>query len=158
MEYQYYWQLVERDGTVTHVPPQHVAAVQKRLDNEQVIHFSTHSVPHHQVVKFSVSERVFSDKKLLTEAAQAFRTPIIKETVMPDGRKEVSIEARWVKRKVTQERYNKFYSKSPDFHKLGEYAGMVVIAYVVPTHQVNTEETDYLSTDEIRRVDKSVNV
>lgn len=154
MEHEYYWQLIERDGTTTDVPPKHAPTIQKRLADQQVINFSTRSIPHHQVTKFAQSDKIFTDQKLLAEAAQAFRSPIIVNRTFPDGTTDVAVQCRWVKRNVTNERYDKYYSKQPGYHKLRDYNSMAVIAYVVPTHQVNTLETEYCTPDEIKGLTK----
>ena len=144
---QYYWEIVERDGTVTKIPPKSVAVVQKRLGDGDPIHTRNRSIPARQVVSFRITAERYGDVPLIEAAAQAFKEPL----EGADG----SVQARWVKQTVPMERWQRFYSAIPSYKLLGEINGMVEIAFVKATHEIDVNKTPYLTAYEVSKVDNS---
>lgn len=137
---EYLWEIVERDGTITPIPPTAVELVQRRWDAGQAIHTEQRSIPAHQIKSFSRSNRPYSRVPLLEAAAGAFNMPL---------ESEVGIICRWVKKSVTQQQYNKFNSHIPAYHWLSEGGGLVSIGFMCPAHLVEKQSVEYCTEDEI---------
>lgn len=139
---EYYWELIQHDGTRIEIPPEAVATVKRRWDKGEPIHTSTGSIPANQIKKFQQTDKAFTTTPLLEAAAQAFGEPMFKE----DG----SVKARWVKKNVTQDRWNRHFAALPSYRQLGEFNGMVTIAFVLPIHQIDATSLSYCTDEEIR--------
>jgi len=147
---EFYWELIQRDGTVIEMPPEAVAVVKRRWEAGQPIHTKHQgSIPPAQIVAFRPTDKLATQTPLLEEVAQAFNEPVVE--VRENG--ETVVIVRWVKKRVTQNRWEKFYSPS-NYKRLGEEAGMVTIAWRQPIHQINSLEVQYCTEDEIRQLEK----
>src|ERR1035438_4291585 len=111
---EYYWELLQFDGTRVMIPPSAVELVKRRWDSGQPIHMNTGSIPANQIKSFTQTNEPFGQAKLLEDVAQAFKEPM--ETL--DG----SIESRWVKKNVTQAKWDKHYSHI-GYKRLGDSNG-----------------------------------
>ena len=140
----YYWDLTLRDGTVVEIPPAGVDVVKRRMASGQTINTKTMSIPPNEIKSFRQTERIHTEQPLLEAAAAAFDSPVYNE----DG----DIKVRWVKKSVPADRYNRFYSASPGYRKLGNDNGMVVVAFRLPVHQIDINKVSYCSDDEIRQL------
>jgi hypothetical protein len=112
----------------------------------QPINLKTMSIPANQIKSFRISERPFTDTLLIEEAAGVFGEPLHN----PDG----SMVCRWVKKGVTQDRWNKYYSPNVAYKKLGEENSMVIIAFRLPVHEINQLNTPYCTEQEVNRINK----
>lgn len=140
----YYWELITRDGTKYDIPPDKVAIVNRRMEAHDPINLSTATVPFAQIDTFRVTERPFNAQPLLDAAARAFNS----EQITDDG----SIRASWVKKSVTQDKWNRYYSPNPAYRKLGDSGGMVEIAFRLPVHMIDVNNVSYLTADEEVRI------
>lgn len=147
---EYYWEIVERDGTTTRIPPDSVAVVQRRWTEGQPIHTRTRSIPANQIQSFRVTGERYSSVPLIEAAAQAFNDPV--QVKLDSG--EVAVKARWVKLVVPMERWGRYYSQSIGYKLLTEMNGMAVIAFRKAIHDIDPNKTPYLTDDEINTVDK----
>lgn len=145
----FYWELIQRDGTKTYVKPDKVPTVQKRMDEGKPIHMRTGSIPSHQIVTFRISDRRIGQQALLESAAQAFHEPLPTE----DG---AAIQARWVKKRVSQPMYQKHYSAIPAYHKLDDESGMVWIAFRIPIHFLGDADVELCTDTDIKRVEMHI--
>ena len=144
----YYWELVQYDGTRIEVPPEAVPVVQRRWDNGEPIHTSDMTIPANQIKFFRKTSKRHSAQPLLEAAAQAFNEPVIDEATN-------SIKARWVKKHVPQREYTKHYAQIPAYRKLGEDSGMIVVAFAQPVHMIDTNKVEYCTEEEIQQLTRS---
>lgn len=140
---EYFWELVQRDGTITLIPPAGVELVKKRMANKDPINTRTETIPYAQIDHFRVTDKPFSSQTLLEAAARAFNDPQITEG---------GIKARWVKKTVTAANYAKHYSNIPAYRKLADEGPMVVIAFRLPVHSIDPESMSYCTEDEIDKL------
>ena len=138
-----YWELVLKDGTKYSIPPDSVELVNRKMKEHDAIELSTATVPYSEIQAFRITERKYTDKKLIEAAARAFNEPVLTE----DG----SVVSRWVKRTVTQDKWQKYYAPT-GYRHLREEAGMVVIAYKLPIHQMNMEISTECTEEEVWRL------
>lgn len=141
---EYFWELITRDGTRFEVPPNGVQVIKRRMDSHDPINFRTASVPYAQIEHFRVTDKPFTTQRLLDDVAQAFG----EEQINEDG----SIQTRWVKKTVTQDRWNKYFGANSAYRKLGEENGMVQIGFRLPTHLVDQLATPYCTEEEINKL------
>lgn len=141
----YYWRITEFDGTETDIPPTAVEQVKRRWDNGQAIHTSNASIPANQIKSFRPTDKVEGQQLLLEEASRAFREPLFNT----DG----SAAARWVKRRVPLQLYNRRYSGIPAYHTLESDGSMVTMGFRVMVEYFNPETMDYCDANEISRLD-----
>lgn len=139
----HYWELTLRDGTKVQIPPEGVEVVQRRWDQGRPISTRRQVIPPNQIVSFEQTSRVKTDVPLIEAAAQAFKEPMEEEV---NG--EIVIQARWVKKQVTQREWEKFYSAS-GYKRLPDEGGMVVVAFRLPTHQIDSK-VSYCSDSDIK--------
>lgn len=140
---EFYWELVQFDGTRIEVPPAAVEVIKRRWDAGQPIHTARQgSIPHNQIKHFRPTDKVFTAQPLLEAAAQAFNEPVVESE---------AIMCRWVKKRVTQQNWGRYYSHHP-YKKLGEEGGMVLVGFRLPIHQINAVNTPYCTDDEVREL------
>ena len=137
---EYYWELKTYDGQTIEIKPGSVDVVRRRLANGEPINTASVTIPAKQVQSFNKTDKRYTDQALIDSAAQAFREPQIKETG--------HIEAVWVKKLVTHDKYNRYYSASPGYKKLGEVSGMVEVAFQLPVHLVDTSKVSYCTAQD----------
>lgn len=154
MDSSYYWEIVERDGTTTRIPPDSVQVVQKRLGNGDPIHTRTRSIPASQVRSFRITADRYSDTPLLEAAAQAFKEPIYTKVKGIGGIEEDAISCRWVKIVVPMDKWYKYYSAIPGYKMLGEINGMAELAIAKPIHLIDVNKTPYCTDVEVRTLTK----
>jgi hypothetical protein len=135
---EYYWELILRDGTKYEIPPAAVGTVNKRMGSKEPIFINTATIPFAQVEHFRQTDKVFG-QPLLDAVAQAFKEPVITDN---------GIQARWVKKRVTQRDFNKKFAALPAYRKLEEGNGMVTIAFRLATHDINVNTVDYCTDEE----------
>lgn len=141
---EYYWELMQHDGTRIEIPPSGVEVVKRRMEAGDPIHTRTAVIPVNQIKFFRITDKPFQQERLLEDVARVFRDPQINE----DG----SISSRWVKKHVTNDRFNRHYSQIPAYRSLGEDNGMVMIAFKLPIHDIDLEHVQYCSDDEVIRL------
>lgn len=146
---EWYWNLVLKDGTSIEIPPSFVPVVQKRMANKDAINLKTRSIPYSEIKGFEQSEKPFSQQPLLSEVAQAFNEPVVN----PDG----SIACQWVKKHVTQDRWNKYYSASGSYKKLGDEGGMVIMAWFQPIHSIDVNKMTICNETETQTLERTRN-
>lgn len=139
----YYWEIVQFDGTLTEIPPNAVEVVKRRWDNNQPIHTTTQTIPANQIKSFHQTTKPFG-QNLLETAAQAFKEPIYTE----DG----AIQAKWVKKTVPQKVFQKLYYATPAYKTLQSESGQVTVAFLVAVHDIDTSKVQYCSEEEIRQL------
>ena len=142
---EYYWEIVKRDGSVVEVTPAAVETIRRRWDEGKAIHTRYETIPAHQIVDFRQTAKPYGTP-LLEAVAQAFNEP----QFTPDG----SVVARWVKKHVTTRDWAKHYSLSPGYKKLADEAGMVVVAFRLAVHDIDTAKVSYCSNDEVESLER----
>ncbi len=143
-----YWVLELKDGSKIDIPPNYVEEVNKRFIAKEVIPLRNRSIPFSEVKGFERTSRKFfeksADTRLLEETAQAFREPML----TADG-----IQARWVKKEVTSDRWERYYSDIPGYKKVESRDGMVWIAWRQPIHQIDPNQTPECTASEVETLD-----
>lgn len=137
----FYWELVQFDGTTLDVPPDLVDTVKKRMEQKLIINTTSMSIPSNQIKYFRKTSKPFHAQPVIEAVAQAFKEPLLNE----DG----SIQAKWVKKLITQREYAKLGSQG--YKRLPDEEGMVVVAFRQPIHQIDVEKTSEITEDEIRQ-------
>lgn len=140
----YYWELIQFDGTRLDIPPDAVEVVKRRMASGQTINTKTMSIPSNQIKTFRQTEKRFNSQHLLEEVAQAFKEPLETE----DG-----VQSRWVKRDVMQNKWEKYFAAIPSYRLLSEDNGMASIAYKLPVHLI-TETVSNCTEDEIAKLER----
>lgn len=139
---EFYWELVQHDGTRLEIPPgKDVETIKKRMQDGQPINTRSMVVPVNQIKFFRMTDRPFSTQPLLDAAAQAFNEPVLND----DG----SIAVKWVKLHATQSKWEKFYAPSPGYKQLPSENGMAVVAFKKPIHEIDVSITPYCSDEEV---------
>lgn len=156
-ETQYFWELTLKDDTTIEIPPSGVDVVKRRMANKDAINLRTRSIPYSEVKGFRQTDKRFSTIPLLDEAARAFNEPIYTETIVERNGEEykyVGVKAAWVKKQVTQDRWQNYYSKTMN-KKLDSDSGMVTIAFVLPVHSIDLNEVQYCTEEEIAKLERT---
>ncbi len=141
----YYWELIQFDGTRLEIPPSMVDIIKKRMTDGQPINTRNMTIPVNQIKFFRITDKVFTDQVLLGEVAQAFNEPVLTE--------EGDIVCRWVKKTVTQTSWDKYYAPH-GYKKLADINGMITVALRLPLHQINQLATPYCTEEEIKLLEK----
>lgn len=138
-----YWEIIQFDGTITHIPPDAVDVVKRRLENGQHIHTKTATIPSNQVKSFRQTERQYQDTKLIEEASMAFNEAVLTEE---------GVVCRWVKKRVPRDRWDKYYSKIPSYRLLDGKDNMFEIAFQLPIHTVDLHKVSFCTENEINKL------
>ena len=144
-----YWELILKDGESIDVRPEMATKVQKAIAERRPITTPTRSIVFSEIKDFRISDKPYSDQKLIEDAAQVFRDPIYN----PDG----SIQSCWVKRPVTKRKWDGFYRFHPSYRRLEEQESLVIIAFTSPLHQINYDYVQKVSPEEEERLSSFVN-
>lgn len=150
---EYYWKLVLKDDSEYTIKPQAVDLIRKRMAEKAPINLRTRTVPFSEVKDFRQTDKAYHETPLLEGVSQAFGEPVYTQTEW-NGRTYEGILARWVKRRVTPERWQNYHAKTTD-RRLGEEDGMVVIAYKLPVHSIDLREVQYCTPEEVQKLDNS---
>lgn len=142
---EFYWEIVQRDGSVTLVPPKSVEVVKRLMAHRQAIPTKFATIPYANIEVFRQTDKLYTDQRLLEDVSRAFREPEIAE----DG----SMMARWVKKYVSHEKWSKHYS-TIGYKYLGDQNGMAVIAFRVPIHLVDTDKVMFCTEEEVEKLEK----
>lgn len=145
----FYWQLTQKDGTTILIPPEAVERVQHWMSAKEPILLKSAVIPYSEVKGFEATSKAYSNVPLLEEAAAAFKEPIFTE----DG----SMQARWVKKAVTQREYQNYFSKIPSYHKLDEDGARVWVAFLIAVHDIDHTRVDNCTDAESERLDATRN-
>lgn len=140
---EYYWELVQHDGTKLEIPPSGVDVIKRRMASGEPINTRTAVIPVNQIKFFRQTDRLFGSERLLEDVARAFNEPQLTD----DG----GIVSRWVKLQVTQASWNKTHSHSPNVKRIDEGSGMVTIAFRLPVHQIDLTSLQYCTAEEINK-------
>jgi len=139
----YYWELIQQDGTRIEIPPEHIEIVKRRWNNGEPIHMNMQSIPANQIKTLYRTDKPYTATPLLEAVAHAFNEPVITEAG--------DIQARWVKKTVPSRMHAKKYN-TPAYKVLEEGGGVVTVAYRVPVHLIDTNSMQYCEVDEINRL------
>ncbi len=142
---EYYWALTQWDGTVTQIPPSAVDQVQRRWDQGMPIHTSNGSISSKDIKSFAPSES-FTNQRLIEGAAKAFNAPIITD---------LGVKARWIKKTIPEKIYHKYYAGIPAYHRLDSNSSEITIAFRLPIHAINSQNTQECTQKEIDMLTKS---
>lgn len=142
---EFYWELIQFDGTRIDVPPSLVDTIKRRMASGEPINTKTMSIPANQIKTFRRSEKRFGEQNLIESASRAFKEPMITQ--------DNTIVSKWVKKEVTNARYDSYYSKQPSYKRLASEAEMTTIAFRLPIHTI-TEEVDECNEDEVLKLEK----
>lgn len=137
---EFYWELKTYDGQSIEIKPSSVDVVRRRIKAGEPINTTTTTIPAKQVQSFRQTDKRYIDQRLLDSAAQAFKEPQITTTG--------EVTAKWVKKLVTNDKYNRFYSANPAYRKLGDVNGMTEIAFILPVHLIDVNNVSYLTAEE----------
>lgn len=143
----YYWEIIQHDGTRTEIPPESVEVVKRRWNNHEPIHTTDESIPASQIKTFRKTAKPFNAQPLLDAAAQAFDEPVLN----PNG----SIVYKWVKKPVAQNEYAKHFSHLPAYRKLANDSGLVVVAFKLPVHAIDVNKVENCTDEEVLQLNKS---
>lgn len=142
----YYWELIQHDGTRIEIPPELVDVVKRRMTDNLPINTKTMSIPAHQIKTFRITEKPYGTSFLLEEVAHAFNEQIENS----DG----SMVSRWVKKGVTQDKWNRYYSPNVAYKKLGEEGAMVIVAFFLPIHLIDANLVQYCTDEEVNKINR----
>lgn len=137
----FYWEIIQFDGTVTEIPPEFVDIVRRKMERNEPISTTNMTIPANQIKTFRQTSKLFGQQNLLEGAAQAFNTPIMTE--------DKSMEMRFVKKPVTPAEWNKHYSGIPAYEKLPNENGMIMVGFWLPTHQIDLTKVTYADSTTI---------
>lgn len=147
---EYYWELKYgsyKDLKSVMIPPASVDQVKHRWDGGEPIHLTGRaSIPANQIREFEITDKLFTTQPLLESVAQAFNEPIVNE----DG----SVAARWVKKTVTQDKWNRMLSNIPGYRALDGDNGMMTIAFKLAIHDIDPTKTPYCTEEEVRQLER----
>lgn len=147
---QVFWELIQKDGTIIEIPPEAVATVKRRWEAGLPIHTKYQgSIPPSQIAAFRPTGKPANAQPLLEEVARAFNEPVIEER--ENG--ETVVIVKWVKKRVPQQRWEKYYSPS-GYKRLGDEMGMVTIAWRQPVHLIDPQQVEYCSEQEIQQLER----
>lgn len=141
---EFYWELKTYDGQSIEIKPSSVEVVRRRIEAGEPINTTTTTIPAKQVQSFRQTDKRYIDQKLLDSAAQAFKEPQITTAG--------EVTAKWVKKLVTNDKYNRFYSANPAYRKLGDVNGMTEIAFRLPVHLINVQSLSYCTQEDIDKL------
>lgn len=144
-----FWHLELYSGEIIKVRPdaQKITYIQNLIARQEgAITTPTRSIVVKDIKDFRLSDEVYSDQKLIENAAQLFNEPIL----TPEG----GIESTWVKKSVPRRRWDTFYRFNPSYKILRDEESTMVIAFVIPTHQkdLNTQNLTYQEEQQIQRI------
>lgn len=142
---EYYWELIQFDGTRIDIPPEHVETIKRRMASGEPINTKTMSIPANQIKTFRRSEKRYGEQKILEAVAQAFKEPMIN--------KDQSVSSKWVKKEITNAKYDSYYAKQPSYRKLSSESEMTTIAFKLPVHLI-TDEVEECNNDEVLKLEK----
>lgn len=146
---EYYWQITLYDGTTLQVPPASVAAVKEKIAKGQPI-VTAHMAFHpNQIRMFAMTDKRYMTSKMLTVGGEIGRVRIDEPMVGPNG----GVVCEWVKKDIAQTRWNSWFSKSSSYRKLGESGGLVTMAYLIPSHQIDLNYVQPCTPAEIAVLD-----
>lgn len=146
---EFYWKLEYgdyRDPKSVMIPPGKVQVVQKRWDNGDPIHLNTGSIPANQIRSFEITNRPVTEQPLIEGAAQAFKEPILTKN---------GIACKWVKKDVTQDQWNRYFSSIPGYKRLFDDSTMVTVAFIKAIHDIDVNKTPYCTPEEVKYLTKS---
>jgi hypothetical protein len=144
----YYWTLKLKDETEIRIPPHQVEVVKKQIRSRGTISTKLREILFSEVESFQASEERYSpNQSMINAVSQAFNEPIYTE----DG----SIEAHWVKKPVPRQKWDKFYAPS-GYKMLEESGASIMIAFVVPTHLIDTSRVQYCTKEELEKLNGKV--
>lgn len=141
---EFYWDLTLRDGTVIRIPPDKAPMIQSKIARKDPITMRTRSIPFSDIQRFEISDKPYGQQHLIEDAARAFNEPVLNE----DG----SIVCKWVRKIVTQNKWEKYYSAHPGYKKLGDENGMAIVAFRLPVHEIDVNLTSYCTEEEVGRL------
>lgn len=148
---QYFWELIQKDGTVIEIPPDAVAVVKRRWEAGLPIHTKySGSIPPTQIAAFRPTDKRANQQPLLEEVARVFNEPVTEER--ENG--EVVVIVKWVKKRVTQQKWEKYYSPSGYKRLADDMGGMVTIAWRQPVHLIDPQMVEYCSEQEIQQLER----
>ena len=140
----HYWELKLKDGTSVKVAPTKADIVKAQMKVKGTISTQDREILFNEIESFMMTnEKYATDQDLLTAVAQAFNDPIFTDE---------GIKSAWVKKEVTRTMYEKHYSKL-NYKKLQD-GSLVTIAFVLPLHQIDTNQLDYCTDEEIMRLER----
>lgn len=152
----YYWEIELYSGETIQVKPENAKAVQTKIASQSgAITTPTRSIIVKDIKDFRITDKIYTDKKLLEDANRAFKEPqysIIKE----NGREYEAVKARWVKKSVPTRRWDTYFRLHAGYKKLSERDGYVTMAFVVPLHNIDYDEVQNLTPDEERQLSRKV--
>lgn len=143
----FYWELIEKDGTRHDIAPDDVPKINKLMGNHDPVPLKAGTIPFSEIKHFRASNKSYGQQPLLEAVAQAFREPIYQEA-KEKGVIYHSVACQWVKKPITAREYDSHYSKIPAYRNLGTDNGMVMVAFKVPIHEVDTVKTTPCTTVE----------
>lgn len=142
----YYWILEKWDGEKVKVKPSSANEVQNIITSGTgFIRTATRTINVKDVKSFDQSDIPYSDQKLLESASRAFNSELYTEI---DG--ETFIQAKWVKKFVPNKQWENYYKKHPHYHFLEESDQGVMVAFIVPTHQIDHQRVTELTAWEVK--------
>lgn len=148
MNQEYYWHIELYSGEIVKVKPDatKIQYIQKLIGQQSgAITTPTRSIVVKDIKDFRLSDEPYTDQKLIEDAAQAFKEPIITEE---------SIACKWVKKSIPRRRWDTYYRSIPSYHLLYDNEAYVVMAFVMPIHQIDHAVLQELSLDEENRMAK----
>lgn len=153
-----------------------IDVVKQRWDGGQPIHTSNGSVAASDVRSFDPTNKVYGSQALLEAGARAFKEPIYTDmgstTYLSKGNgskrffgdkltedrvievKYTGVLHKWVKQIVTQSEWDKWYSQHHSYRKLSTDGGMVTVAFVKASHDINPVITPECTDKEVEMLNK----
>lgn len=126
---EFFWELGTQDDSTYQIPPEAVDKVKAWMATKDAVLLKSAVIPYAQIKYFRPTSRAYSSVPLIEAAAQAFKEPIV--------RGDSAVDAKWVKKAVTQREYNTYYSKIPSYYKLAEDSVGIWVCFLLATHDIN---------------------
>lgn len=150
MNQDLYWHIELYSGEIIKVKPDpaKIKYIQEMIAKQEgSITTPTRSIIIKDIRDFRVSDEHFTDQKLLEASAQAFRDPEYTD---------VGVKCRMVKKSVSKQKWENYYSRIPSYHLLGDSESFVMVAFTLPTYLIDHQRVQELTQDEERSLARAV--
>lgn len=144
-----YWHLELWDKEIIKIAPKgdNVINIQNELKKPQgTIVMPDRVINIKNIKEFRLSDEHYTDQKLLEETSLVFNDPQLNK----DG----SVKSRYVKKGVPRRKWDTFYRYNSAYKMLGEDGNYVMIAFIVPVHQIDHSKVQELTPNDLMSLSK----
>lgn len=150
MNQDLYWHIELYSGEIIKVKPDpaKIKFIQEMIAKQEgSITTPTRSIIIKDIRDFRVSDERYANQKLMEASAPAFREPEYTKN---------GIKCRLVKKSVSKQKWENYYSRIPSYHLLGDSESFVMIAFTLPTYLIDHQRVQELTQDEERSLSYTV--